>query len=158
MSQPMVTVWNLPAGTDSEYAIRQQAYDRQVAEGMWTVDGRLEAVVSQAATVPSAVQQLPQWTVLFGLQIRTSIAEFAYRPDWDLMRSRSIFEAPSLGSLQKRAADRQKIQDRLATLGRNLSADDELAALRIMAAIEQTEEDNRQVLYARNQMGSVVAG
>lgn len=157
MSQPARTVYNLPEASSSEYALRQRAYDRAVAEGMWTPDGRLETAVAQATTVPNLIQKVPEWKVLFGLEVKTTIALFAYRPDWDLIRSRSIFEAPSLGGFQKREADRKKIEDYLTNLGPKATADDTIAGLRIIAAIEQTVADNEIVLDARKQMGSVVA-
>ncbi len=155
MSDPAIKVYDTDASVG--YALRQQAYDRAVAEGMWTADGRLETAVAQATTVPNLIQKAPAWKVLFGLEIRTTIAQFAYLPEWDLVRSRSIFEAPSLGGFQKREADRKKIEDFLSTLGTKGRADETIAGMRIIAAIQQTETDNRAVLYARNQMGSVVA-
>lgn len=157
MADPAITVYNISDASSSDYARRQQAYDRSVAEGMWTPDGRLETAVAQATTIPNLVQKAPAWKVLFGLEIRTTIAQFAHRPEWGLVRSRSIFEAPSLGGFQKREADRKKIEDFLTTLGTKVKANETIAGMRIIAGIQQTEVDNRAVLYARNQMGSVVA-
>jgi hypothetical protein len=157
MSDPATTVYNLPEGSSTGYALRQRAYDRAIAEGMWTPDGRLETAISQAATIPATIQHIPAWKVLFGLEIRTTVAQFAFKPEWDQVRSRSIFEAPSLGGFQKRAADRKKIEDMLTALGPKASAEETLAGLRITAAIEQTEADNRNILAARNQMASMIA-
>ncbi len=147
------TIYNFPARASTDYAVRQEEYDRQTAEQML---GAGEALASQAATVHSLVRQLPATTVLFGLELKTTIAQFPPLPGAEEYRSLSILEAPSLGSGAKRKADRQKVLDKLESLPDKGGVEDNLAGMRIAQMIEQTEKNNREILYTQSQMGSVM--
>ncbi|MBS0621984.1 MAG: hypothetical protein JSR80_03385 [Verrucomicrobia bacterium] len=150
-----ITVYNIPEGASNEYAIRQQSYDSFVAEGMV---GPIESSAAMAANVSQTQQQVPLWQSLFGLQIKTTTALFEAPPDYDSYRRASSLEAATLGPQQKRMADHKKVMEAIARLGEAPDPNEELAGRRIAAVIEQTRQDNQEILYAKAQMGSVLAG
>ena len=148
-----ITIYNLPDETSDTFALTQEAYDRQVAAGMITPDGRLEAAAFQATRVREVSSQLDQTQVLMGLHLKTSIAYIPTLPTYAVQRSTSPLEAPSLGTVAKRESDKQKVIDAVE----EVSGNDKIRGLKVAAVIDQTIEDNNEIAFVRGRMGEVMA-
>jgi hypothetical protein len=151
------TIYNLSDTVYRDYALKQASYEEQVAEGVISPRGDLETAASSAASIRNVTRQLPQLAILTGSYVRTEIALFMPpAPEWQVMRSTSIYEAPALGSIEKRQADIQKLEGVAQSMAG--AAQDREALLMIRAAIEQTIRDDQEILYAKGLIASILSG
>ena len=141
MTEPL-KIYNLPTPQVSDdYARRTQEAETQ-DRGAADI-----TAAAHAATVRRMQPEIDASDQLFGTHIRTHLAHFAFMPGWDIIRSSSILEAPSLGTTEKREADIQKLLD----VGGE-------GAAQIAAMIASTNEHNQAIVEIRSMQGATLKG
>lgn len=152
-------IYSLPDSVNFSYAHSQQTYDEEVAKGMYTLDGRLEWAMSQAARVNRVSRDTPQLVLLMGTHLRSTLAFYPPPPpSWHQMRSRSHLEAPSLGVKARRVSDCEKLQVCIQALGDTPEEQsDRIKGYKLERAVQQTIQDNDLIAEIQGYRGSMVS-
>lgn len=137
------TIYNQPAEASEQYARIRDLYEGMKADGLASIDGRLETSFARHAQVINTDLVVPHIHQLLGLNVRISLARFPKLVGWKERRDFSGSGTPSLGSDEERHGLKHRIEET-----------GEEAGAKLIRAIELTIDDREM----RRRVQSTMAG